>query len=156
MMHAYMDESGIITAEWQGGNPPGALVSDGGYWYPLEETREPFDPATQRQHKVVTLLPDKILYDWKSVDIPPEELVPPVPITVTQAQARVALSRAGLLPLVESALASLQGQTGDEARIVWNFAPSIHRDHPMVVVMGAQLGLTVEALDKLFQSASEL
>lgn len=81
---------------------------------------------------------------------------PPAPSVVTMRQARIALSRAGLLPSVISTIASMPGQAGDEARIEWEFSGTIERSRPLVQSLAASLGLTEQQLDDLFTLASTL
>ena len=69
-------------------------------------------------------------------------------------QARIALSRAGLLPSVEEALATMEGQAGEEARIEWDYSSEVFRHKPFVVGLGAAIGLTGEQIDELFITAA--
>lgn len=79
---------------------------------------------------------------------------PVVPASVTMRQARIALSRAGLLPSVEEALATMEGQAGEEARIEWDYSSEVFRHKPFVVGLGAAIGLTGEQIDELFITAA--
>jgi hypothetical protein len=78
----------------------------------------------------------------------------PVPTTVTMRQARIALSRSGHLSQVESALAEMEGQEGEEARIEWEYATTFDRSHPLVIGLASSLELTEQDLDDLFTLAS--
>jgi len=80
----------------------------------------------------------------------------PVPQVVTMRQARISLSRAGLLPQVEQLLGALEGQSGDEARIEWEYSQEVHRNKPFVVHLGAALGLSPAQIDDLFIAAAGL
>lgn len=84
----------------------------------------------------------------------PEAL--PVPEAVTARQARLALLGAGVLGMVEQALASMPGVEGDVARIEWEYAQEIRRDSPLIGALAPALGLTGEQVDDLFRSAESL
>ena len=70
---------------------------------------------------------------------------------ITPRQARLALHRAGLLDEVATALAA-----DKEMEIWWEYSLDIQRNHEMVIVLGAQLGLTEVQLDQLFVDGSKL
>lgn len=75
-----------------------------------------------------------------------------IPQVVTMRQARLALSDAGLLEQVNTAVAA-----ADEAtRISWEFAQEVKRTDTYVISIGAALGLTTEQIDNLFIEASVL
>jgi len=77
-----------------------------------------------------------------------------VPSVVTMRQARIALSRAGLIAQVEQALTAMEGQAGEEARIEWDYSSEVHRNKPFVIGLGAAVGLTDAQIDELFITAS--
>lgn len=118
---------------------------------------EPNFPATD-QH------PDAVRYfvggKWvDAIDGEPTEadlsafLNPPKIITVvTMRQARLALLAVGKLAAVESAIQ----QAGDAAKIEWEYAQELRRDHPLVSAMGSALGLSAAELDQLFVQAATL
>lgn len=74
----------------------------------------------------------------------------PVPQTVTKAQAKIALARAGLL---DDAQALIE-QADVEARIWWQDAQTFDRNHPLIEQIGAALGLDAEAINQLFRVAA--
>ena len=78
------------------------------------------------------------------------------PPAADQRQARLALSAAGLLAQTEAALAAMEGPEGDVARIEWQWAKTIQRDHPMIAALGTALGLTSAQIDNLFRAAAAL
>lgn len=80
----------------------------------------------------------------------------PIPRSVTMRQARIALARSGLLASVDTALAAMTGQAGDEARIEWEFSSMVERDRSLVQSLAAGIGLTEQQLDDLFALASTL
>ena len=75
-----------------------------------------------------------------------------VPRQVTMRQARVALSRAGLLAAVNAAVASAD----DETKITWEFAQGVKRNSPYIAAIGGILSLTSEQIDNLFIEADKL
>jgi len=83
----------------------------------------------------------------------------PVPIvidSVTMRQARLALLGAGLLAQVEAAFDALPEPNKSAAKIEWEFATALNRDHPLVASLAVALGLTDEQIDALFLQASAL
>jgi hypothetical protein len=85
--------------------------------------------------------------------IPPP---PPVPQSITQRQARIILSRAGYLSTVESAIATMPGTSGEEARITWEFATEVRRDDPLLVQISGLLNLTSEQVDQMFIDGNKI
>lgn len=94
-------------------------------------------------------------YDGKTFAPPATSDEPaPVPATVTMRQARISLSRADLLSKAEAAIAVMEGQAGEEARIEWEYAAELKRDHPLIAALGQALGLSSDAVDDLFREAA--
>lgn len=87
-------------------------------------------------------------------------VVPPVavPSTVSARQVRIWLIQNGiLLSQVDSAIDSIQDPTvRDITRVEWEYAPYIERNHPMLIPLGAALGLTNEQIDMAFIEASNI
>ena len=79
-----------------------------------------------------------------------------VPSIVTMRQARLAMLDAGMLTSVSNALAAMTGPTGEAARIEWEYAAELRRDHPLVASLSAALGLSSAQLDGLFTAAAGL
>lgn len=84
----------------------------------------------------------------------PEPQPEPVPEIVSMRQAKIQLSRAGLLVQANAAIGALEGQPGEEAQIEWASATSLRRDHPLVAGIGRALGLDDAAKDDLFRAAA--
>ena len=83
---------------------------------------------------------------------------PPVS-TITARQLRLALLGLGLTGAqVEAQIATMPGTdtTREAARIEWEYATSYQRDHPLVVALGAALGLTEAQIDNAWREASSL
>jgi hypothetical protein len=76
--------------------------------------------------------------------------------TVSMRQARIALSRQGLLDAVTAALASLQGDDGVEANITWEYATDVKRGDQLVQSLSAALGWAEVQLDELFALAQTI
>ncbi len=74
------------------------------------------------------------------------------PVSVTMAQARKALHRAGLLDKVSAGIKAMP----KEAQIDWEFATRVHRDSSLVAAVGAGIGLEAADLDALFVAAVAL
>lgn len=79
-----------------------------------------------------------------------------IPQTVTMRQARLALLEAGLLAAVNSTIQEMQGQSGEAARIEWEFSSEVYRSRPLVQSLAPVLGMTDSQLDQLFVAASQL
>lgn len=86
---------------------------------------------------------------------PQQPAVPPVsiPSVVTMRQARLALLQAGILSLVESAIASMESPA---AQIEWDYSQEVNRGQPLVGQLAEALNLTSDQLDNLFLEASKL
>ena len=88
---------------------------------------------------------------------PAEPAPPPVPQTVTRRQARQALLLEGLLDDVPVAIAAIPDETERRmAQIEWEDSLEFVRSRPLVIQIGAALGLDAAALDALFTHAANL
>jgi hypothetical protein len=85
-----------------------------------------------------------------------------VPAKVTRRQARQALLLAGLLDDVPAAIAQLDDGTPEGkqqmqlAQIEWEDSLEFERARPLVIEIGAAIGLDAAALDALFVTAAGL
>lgn len=78
---------------------------------------------------------------------------PPAPTTpITPLQARRALRAAGLYDAVKAAIDA----AGPDVQDAWEFAIAWTRDDPLILSLGASLGLTGEQIDDLFALARTL
>lgn len=75
-----------------------------------------------------------------------------VPAEVTSAQFRIALERAGITQAQVVAAIGLDG----EGQTLWEYTPNLHRDHPMVISIGAAMGKTEAEIDAIFIEAATL
>jgi len=73
-------------------------------------------------------------------------------MVVSRFQARAALHAAGLLGMVEAAVA----QADPLARIAWADAVEFRRDSPTIAALAGAVGLTETQIDDLFRSAAQI
>lgn len=81
---------------------------------------------------------------------------PVVPESVSRRQAKRALLDAGLLHLVDTAIAGMPSPQRERAEIDWAEAVEFRRDSPLVAFLGASLGLTSAQIDALFIAAAAI
>ena len=91
---------------------------------------------------------------WTIVDLSPEEVDDRRSrLRITPRQARLHLSRIGLLANIET---YLQGLGDAEALIEWEYATMVERGSSWVQAVQTQMAWTDEQLDQMFIDASEL
>lgn len=78
---------------------------------------------------------------------------PTVPVSVTRAQALMALYQAGILDELQTIIAA---HPYPPVRIWFDNANEWRRDHPYIQVFGPELGLSDTDVDQLFLAASLL
>ena len=76
----------------------------------------------------------------------------PVPQTISAMQAKVALSRAGLLTSVQTWVNSQSAET----QLIWNSASSFDRGSALIASAAVALGLTSAQVDALFVTAAAI
>lgn len=81
---------------------------------------------------------------------------PPIPASVSPAQAREALLEAGLLDAVTMFLDTLPPEQAARAKLKWEYATSVERQSPLVALLQHSLQLTDGQVDALFTRAAEL
>lgn len=80
---------------------------------------------------------------------------PTVPAEVTMRQARLALLDAGLLDMVDQAIAAIPDAIERrKAEIEWDYSATVQRYNGLVDAIGAGLGLSEEDKDNLFLLAA--
>lgn len=121
---------------------------------PVTTTAPPtYDPATQTLAEGAPGSDGGSWFQtWVVAALPP----PPVPIEVTRRQAKIVLSRAGLLAQADQIIAAMPGQAGEEARIDWTDAAVFRRDNPLILGIGETVGLTDAQIDDLFRQAAQI
>lgn len=82
----------------------------------------------------------------------------PVPHSVTARQIRLWLVLHGIgLAAVEAAIDGIpDAMQRDMVRVEWEYAPYVERTHPMLVPLGAALGMSEEQIDAAFREAALL
>ena len=99
-------------------------------------------------------------------DLTPEEIAalpaptPPPPLpSITRRQLRLALLRLGVSgDQVEAQIAAMPGTPieREAAMIEWRDSGTYERDHPLVVMLGAALGLTAAQIDDAWKEAATI
>lgn len=79
---------------------------------------------------------------------------PPAPIVPEAVTMRLALLAAGHLAAVDTLIDALPSPQREAAQIEWEYAADVRRDSPLVVAIGAALGLDDAAKDALFIDAA--
>lgn len=101
-------------------------------------------------NRPTTIASEAELFEVLTEQYPAGLVTPQVPSAVRNAQLRLALLDAGKLP----AAIALAAQADESTRILWEYEPEIHRDHPLIVSFGALLNLSPVQLDALFIAAA--
>ena len=94
----------------------------------------------------------------QAIDAATLPIVPAMP-TITARQLRLALLGLGLTGVqVEAQIATMPGTetTREAARIEWEYATSYQRDHQLVAMLGAALGMTSDQIDTAWVGAATL
>lgn len=81
---------------------------------------------------------------------------PPVPQTVSMAQARLALIGAGLFSTIDAGLKALPEPQRTTALTAWEYAPTVSRNGTLVTTLAGQFGLTEAQLNALFTAAAAI
>lgn len=102
----------------------------------------------------VESLPEYAGKGFFAVEPPPPG--PYVPAEVPMYKVRKLLIKQGLMATVEAAVAGLTGESGDLARVDWEYAPNLVRLSPLVQGLGAAIGLSSEEIDDLVVAAAAL
>lgn len=81
---------------------------------------------------------------------------PEVPQSISMRQARLALLGAGLLSTVETSIDNLDEPDRSAARIEWEYATEMRRDHHLITALAAEMQLSEQQVDDLFIAAAAL
>lgn len=95
--------------------------------------------------------PDHTWEDGEWIAPPEPEPAPSVAV-VSMRRARLAMLQAGILDDVTAAVE----QAGAAAQIEWEYAVEVRRDHPLIVALAAQLEMSDENVDALFEAAAQI
>lgn len=99
------------------------------------------------------LIGDKWVQQWTAV---PASTETEEVITVSMAQARLALRRAGLLNSVQAAISSIVDEDErSEAEIYWEYSTVVSSNHPLVFRLQTIFGLTPTQIKELFDLAKQ-
>ena len=110
-------------------------------------------PAVTMYERVVRNGVEQVDDEWREVWL----IVPALaPESVPMLSARLALSQQGHMAAVNSHLADWAGTEGEQARIFFEFAQNVRRDHQVVESLRQLLDLTSAQIDELFILASTL
>lgn len=91
-------------------------------------------------------------HTWNGSEfVAPPPPVPPLPAPLSARQIRLALAMNGLLANVDSAIATLPEPNRTLAKIEWEYATQFKRDNPMLLQIGAAIGLSAEQIDQMWQ-----
>ncbi|WP_316235055.1 MULTISPECIES: hypothetical protein [unclassified Bradyrhizobium] len=91
-------------------------------------------------------------WDGTQLVAPTPVVTPSVPVAVSPRQGRLALLSAGLLDKATAAVNAAGGAT----LITWEYATAWERNDPLIISLGASLGLTSDQIDQLFATAANL
>jgi hypothetical protein len=123
----------------------------------VEYDETPTNPPPGFANGVIAVQSDAVGGDWTwdgtQLVAPPVVVVPPPPVTsVSPRQGRLALLGAGLLDKATAAVNAAGGAT----LITWEYASVWDRNDPLILSLGAALGLTSDQIDQLFTTAVNL
>ncbi len=135
-----------------------------GFWRVIHQA-PPFDPATQRLSEQSDEVPNPegctVMVTPLVVNMTPAEIAaaaeaakPPVPVQVTNFQARAVLLAAGLFDRVDAAIKAQPKASA--AYQAWEYANDITRNGTLVNSMAEALGFTATQLDDLFRQAATI
>jgi len=85
-------------------------------------------------------------------------VAPPAPLCPLSArQLRIALVRAGIsAAMVEAAIGGMPAAQREKAFVEWEYATEFERAHPLIVQVGASLGIDAPSIDNLWRAAMAL
>jgi len=79
-----------------------------------------------------------------------------VPQEIALWQFRSAVAMAGLNEAVVAAIAALPEPQKTIATEKWEYSNTVRRSHPMIVTLGAAVGLTPAQIDNIFRTANSI
>ena len=117
------------------------------------------DPFVQvvEEEEAPILIDGQWTQQWTIRDLTPEEIQAKIPSVITMRQARLALLQEGLLDQVQSTIDSIEDPSvRASAKIEWEYATEINREHPWVQNLSSSMGISENRLNELFRLASTL
>ena len=109
----------------------------------VEAPQPPYDPTTQT-------------CTWQDCQWVVGPIIVPVPQLIPNWSLRAQLQIMGLFDDVQTMIDNL---TGDEKIVAiqqWEYGNQVERNHPLVIQIGTELGLTSEQIDQIFIDANNL
>lgn len=79
-----------------------------------------------------------------------------IPFEISARQARLALLSINKLADVDTAINAMPSPQKEQARIEWEYASKVERNHPFVESLAAGLALSSQEVDQLFIAGSKL
>lgn len=124
---------------------------------PTIEDQPDYDPFTQRIELDLIEDPNQETVGFTIYELTEQEQADYLAawrswLTVSMRQCRLALLQEGLLETINSNVGSLN----EAAQIEWEYGANVNRLSPLVITLGAALGLTEVQLDDLFKLAATL
>jgi hypothetical protein len=124
--------------------PAPAVTGKGFRCLPVEDVRPEAGPDEILDGPENVVQADKVVRTWTARPAPP-------PLRVSMAQARVALSAAGLLASVD---ALVTGRGDAAMQQAWEYGSEVTRDGAMVAAISQALGWSDAFVDDLFRQAA--
>jgi hypothetical protein len=120
--------------------PPEEYATHPEYWFRTEQDDAPYVVYTRKSDEQIAAIE-----------------AAKIPRRVTMRQARLALLGAGLLEQIDAAINAIEDATQKAAaKIEWEYAQEVDRDHQWVQGLSTALNLTEQQLDALFTQAASL
>lgn len=116
-----------------------------------------YDPATQLAvAEPLDVQEDEVVQRFTVIE--KADLSMPVPVSVSNAQFRDAITLAGIFPdEVLQVLNAISDPTLRQCALNrWEYASVIERGHPLIAALAPSFGLSEKAVDELFIQASKL
>jgi len=108
------------------------------------ETPQPqYDPTTQN-------------CIWQDCQWVINQIVIPIPQIIPNWSLRAQLQIIGLFDDVQSMIDNLTGTEKIVAVQQWEYGNQVERNHPLVIQIGTELGLTSQQIDQIFIDANNL
>lgn len=109
----------------------------------VETPQPPYDPTTQT-------------CTWQDCQWVINQIVIPIPQIIPNWSLRAQLQIIGLFDNVQTMIDNLTGTEKIVAVQQWEYGNQVERNHPLVIQIGTELGLTSEQIDQIFTDASNL
>ena len=109
----------------------------------IETPQPPYDPATQN-------------CIWQDCQWVINQIVIPVPQIIPNWSLRAQLQIIGLFDNVQTMIDNLTGTEKIVAVQQWEYGNQVERNHPLVIQIGTELGLTSQQIDQIFTDANNL